>query len=122
MKNNFSRFSFSRHTDELVPVLSPVLGLVALGGLVGEHSEAAGQGGADGASHSHPVGPPYLALPQVEGLGGVADVHHPPGAPARGVGEQAQGEQHGREHLHRTTELETTNSQHFRKKSFNHSD
>ena len=94
----FSRFS--RHADELVPVLPPVHGLVALGGLVGEHREAAGEGGAHGAGHCHPVRPSDLALPEVEGLGGVADVHHPPGPPPGGVGEEAQGEQHGREHLH----------------------
>jgi len=79
---------------------------MTLGGLVGEHREAAGQGSADSSSHSHPVCPSNLALPQVEWLRGSADVHHLPGSPSCRVGEKAKGEEDSREHLNGATECE----------------
>ena len=61
LNNNLNRVKASWHADELFPVLSPVHGLVALGGLVGEDGEGGGQEGADSASHSHPVGASHLS-------------------------------------------------------------
>ena len=61
LNTNLNRVKASWHADELFPVLSPVHGLVALGGLVGEDGEGGGQEGADSASHSHPVGASHLS-------------------------------------------------------------
>ena len=69
LNNNLNRVKASWHADELFPVLSPVHGLVALGGLVGEDGEGGSEEGADCASHSHPVGTPHLAMAKHKGVG-----------------------------------------------------
>ena len=90
----------SGHADELVPILSPELGLAALGGLVGKHGEGGGEERGHSAGHRHPVGAAQLALAENEGVRLLTtDVLDPPGAPAGGVGQQPDGEQHCGEHL-----------------------
>ena len=64
------------HADELLPVLPPIHGLVALGGLVGEDGEGGGQEGADGARDSHPVGTSHLAVAKHKGVGVLTHFHN----------------------------------------------
>ena len=91
----------SGHADKLVPVLSSELGLAALGGLVGEHREGGGEERGHSAGHRHPVGAPQLALAEDEGVSLLTtDVLDPPRAPASGVSQQPDGEQHRGEHLY----------------------
>ena len=66
----------SWHADEFVAILSSEVGFVAFGRFVREHSEAGCEVGADGAGHSHPVSSSELAVAQVEGLRGFADLNH----------------------------------------------
>ena len=95
----------SGNTDEPVPFVSPVSRLGALGRLVGEHREGAGQGRADGPGHGHPVSSPDVAVAEDEGVRGSTDVCDLARPPARRVGEQSQREEDGCEHLNRPAEL-----------------
>ena len=92
-------------TDELIALVPPVGGLTALGGLVGEHCEGAGQGSADGSGHGHPVGSSDLTAAEDEGVGFSTDIPDLVGPPAGRVGQQAQREEDSSEHLDRPAEL-----------------
>ena len=94
-----------RDTDELITLVPPVGGLTAFSGLIGEHGEGAGQGGADGSRHGHPVGSSNLTAAEDEGVGFSTDISDLVGPPAGRVGQEAEREEDSSEHLDRAAEL-----------------